>query len=82
MATMQICYKDKTTGQYVCETRNVSSAAMMMQRDTTTGVQADTATTKGKPDKAAIQDKAMQLIKDFLQDRPDYFTITYVAADE
>jgi hypothetical protein len=55
---------------------------MMMQRDTTTGVQADTATTKGKPDKAAIQDKAMQLIKDFLQDRPDYFTITYVAADE
>ena len=81
MATMQICYKDKITGQYVCETRNVSSAAMM-QADTTSGVQADTATTKGKPDKAAIQDKAMQLIRDFLQDRPDYFTITYVAADE
>lgn len=80
MATMQICYKDKTTGQYVCETRNVSSAAMM-QADTTTGVQADSAT-KGKPDKAAIQDKAIQLIRDFLQDRPDYFTITYVAADE
>jgi hypothetical protein len=81
MATMQICYKDRTTGQYVCETRNVASATMM-QADTTSTVQTDSATTKGKPDKAAIQDKAVQLIRDFLQDRPDYFTITYVAADD
>lgn len=72
MASMQICYKDPVTKQYVCETRNVYS---------TTQAQADT-TRKAKPDKAAIQDKAAQLIREFLQDSPDYFTITYVAADD
>jgi hypothetical protein len=72
MASMQICYKDRVTGQYVCETRNVYSA---------TGAQVDT-TKSPKPDKGAIQDKAAQLIRDFLQESPDYFTITYVAADE
>jgi hypothetical protein len=73
MASMQICYKDPVTKQYVCETRNVYS---------TTAQQTDTTTTKGKPDKAAIQDKAMQMIREFLQSNPDYFTLTYVAADD
>jgi hypothetical protein len=71
MASMQICYKDRTTGQYVCNTKNVYSA-------TTTQADAD----KKKPEKGDIERQVKEMIDKYLQESPDYFTIVYVAADD
>jgi hypothetical protein len=70
MASMQICYRDPRTKQYVCETSNVYL---------TTQEQADP--TKKKPAKAAVEKEALDLMEKFLQAAPDDFTITYLAAD-
>jgi hypothetical protein len=78
MASMQICYRDPRTKQYVCETTNVYSAAVAQE------AQPDS-TTDGKPKKpkkAEVELKANELMTTFLQADPDDFTITYLAADD
>ena len=70
MASMQICYKDPVTKQYVCETRNVYSA---------TGTQD---ASRKKPEKGDIERQVNAMIDQYLQASPDYFTIVYVAADD
>jgi len=72
MASMQICYRDPRTKQYVCETRNVYSA---------TAAQADSTMDK-KPKKSEVEAKAKELMTQFLPADPDDFTITYLAADD
>jgi hypothetical protein len=72
MSSMQICYRDPVTRQYVCETSNVYSL---------TAAPSDSAK-KGKPDRAAVEGKALDLMRKFLQANPDDFTITYLAADD
>jgi len=72
MASMQICYRDPRTKQYVCETTNVYSATV---------APADS-TSKDKPDKATVEDKAVKLMRKVLQANPDDFTITYLAGDD
>ena len=70
MASMQICYKDPVTRQYVCETRNVYSSTPTQD-----------AAAK-KPKKVDIERKLKEMTDQYLQESPDYFTIVYVAADD
>jgi len=70
MASMQICYKDPVTKQYVCETRNVYSATASPDAGTK------------KPKKSDIERQVKDMIDKYLQESPDYFTIMYVAADD
>lgn len=78
MASMQICYRDPRTKQYVCETRNVYSAAVAQptQADSTMDEKPK------KPKKSEVETKAKELMTQFLLADPDDFTITYLAADD